>query len=88
MDDSVEESIKNLKHLTDLKLNKNRLTKFPIFTGLTSLATLQLTHNSIELIPTEALLSLPKLTNLDLSKNLIKVILPTAFPSKNTLKQL
>lgn len=69
--------------LKDLKLNKNRLQKFPIFIGLTTLQTLHLSSNKIETIELAALMALPQLTTLDLSRNSIKTVLPNAFPVIN-----
>lgn len=74
--------------LKDLKLHKNRLQKFPIFIGLTTLQTLQLSSNKIETIELAALMALPQLTTLDLSRNSIKTVLPNSFPVNNHIIQL
>lgn len=88
LSDNIDQFVGNASGLTELKLRTNRLQKFPVFRGLAALKTLQLAYNRIEVISPEALLALPGLVSLDLSKNLIKLLLPNAFPSTNRLRNL
>lgn len=87
-DDRCEQKIGNLSKLSDLKLNQNKLTRFPVFVGLQLLDTLELSNNDIQMITAEALMAVPKLTFLDLSRNAIKTILPNSFPKGNLLQKM
>lgn len=87
-DERCERSIGNLTNLEKLGLSHNQLTKFPIFIGLNALQTLSLANNDIKIIATEALLAIPQLKHLDLSRNSIKTILPNSFPSGNILEKM
>lgn len=86
--DNIDQFVGNASALVELKLRTNRLQKFPVFRGLAGLRTLQLAYNRIEVISPEALLALPGLVSLDLSKNLIKLVLPNSFPTVNKLRNL
>lgn len=83
-----EQGIRNLPNLVDLKLNENKLDRIPIFHGLTSLEILILTNNQIHEISVAALQALPRLTHLDLSRNLIMTIGPNSFPKQNAIQKL
>lgn len=88
LNDDVNLGIGNRTKLKELNLSKNRLQKIPVFRGLADLIKLELSHNQIEVISQEALLALPKLNSLDLSKNRIKLVLPNSFPSSSNLVNL
>lgn len=60
----------------------------PVFVGLNALHTLILSNNNIQIISTEALLAIPRLQQLDLSRNNIKNVLPSSFPSGNVLEKM
>lgn len=83
--DDVQNYIANARTVTDLKLNKNRIHKFPVFVGLDHLITLQLASNKIEVISAAAISALPLLTTLDLSKNKIRTVVQGSFPPNNNL---
>lgn len=83
-----EQSIRRLTGLKDLNLNENRLTRMPIFHGLIALETLKLANNEIQEITSSALQALPKLVELNLSRNFIKTIGSNTFPRTNLLQKL
>lgn len=86
--DSVDQYIGNASKLTELKLRTNQVARFPVFRGLAALKVLQLAYNRIEVISAEALTALPSLVSLDLSKNLIKLVVQGSFPAVNKLRNL
>lgn len=86
--DDVHLGIGNRTKLKELNLSKNQLHQIPVFRGLFDLTKLQLAHNQIEAIGAEALLALPKLNSLDLSKNRIVAVLPNSFPSSSNMVNL
>lgn len=86
LQDNVNESLANLPELRDLRLKRNRLRSLPVFTGLSNLDKLTVSHNLIDRISEEAFAALPRLEHLDLSRNLIKVLSSGSFPATNNLK--
>lgn len=86
--EQCEMNIINLPNLAVLKLNENKLQQIPIFRGLISLRTLDLSNNEIREINADALRLLPKLTLLNLSRNFIVRIGPNTFPKENALQKL
>lgn len=83
-----EQIIGNLPNLVELKLNENKLQRMPIFHGLFSLKKLELANNEISEISLNALLVLPRLTHLDLSRNMIDSIASNSFPKENFIQKL
>lgn len=83
-----EENIRNLADLVKLHLNENKLLRIPVFVGLQSLERLVIANNQIREISSNALLALPQLNHLDLSRNFIHTISPNTFPKKNFLEKL
>lgn len=83
-----EKNIKSLRSLIDLRLNQNKLTRLPLFHGLFSLQILELSDNEITEITATALAALPKLTHLNLSRNLIHFIAANSFPKDNLLQKM
>lgn len=81
-------NVRNLPGLTILKINRNQLKEFPVFYGLNYLEDLFLTNNKIEVISTVGLNALPRLKNLDLTRNVIKRIHPETFTYPNKLQFL
>lgn len=81
-------SIRNLSNLVELKLNQNKLTRIPLFVGLISLQRLDLASNQIDEISSDALMALPQLNHLDLSRNAIHTIAPGTFYRGNRLRKL
>lgn len=86
--EQCEENIKNLEILSELKLNANKLQRMPVFRGLISLRTLELSNNEIREIAMVALRALQSLEVLNLSRNLIVKIGPGTFPKVNVLQKL
>lgn len=82
---TCEKNIENLPNLIILKLTENKLIRIPIFHGLILLETLVLSNNRISRINLTALEALPKLTQLDLSRNMIKTIGHNTFPKRKML---
>lgn len=77
-----------MENLVDLRLTENKLERLPIFLGLISLEILELANNEIREITSVALQALPKLTHLDLSRNMILAIGPNSFPQHNVIQKL
>ena len=84
--ESVNESVANLPMLKVLRLKRNRLREIPIFTGLSNVEKLTVSHNQIVRVSSEAIAALPRLEHLDLSRNMIKFLFADSFPAGNSLK--
>ncbi|KAL9914985.1 leucine-rich repeats and immunoglobulin-like domains protein lambik isoform 1-T8 [Glossina fuscipes fuscipes] len=88
LNDTTVLQIRNLPELSKLILKRNQLDTMPIFIGLSVLKHLNLAHNRIQRISSEALAALPKLKSLDLSKNYLHILESSYFPQKMPLAHL
>ncbi|KAH8384769.1 hypothetical protein KR093_007889 [Drosophila rubida] len=88
LNDSTVLAIRNLTELLKLTLKRNQLDVMPMFVGLVSLRQLNLAHNRIQRISSQALALLPKLKSLDLSKNQLHSVEANMFVRPNRLAHL
>uniref|UniRef100_A0A1A9WDU3 Ig-like domain-containing protein n=1 Tax=Glossina brevipalpis TaxID=37001 RepID=A0A1A9WDU3_9MUSC len=88
LNDTTVLQIRNLPELSKLVLKRNQLETMPKFTELPVLKHLNLAHNRIQRISSEALMALPKLKSLDLSKNYLHILESGYFPQKLPLAHL
>lgn len=86
--DMCERNIRDVAYLMALRVNNNKLTRIPVFHGLTALEKLELMNNAIRVISIAAIRALPKLSYLDLSGNRIVTIETNAFPKVNALQKV
>lgn len=71
-----------------MRINSNKIQRMPIFIGLINLETLELADNEIREISNDALKAIPRLMQLDLSRNAIHSIASNSFFISNSLKKL
>ncbi|KAH8297409.1 hypothetical protein KR044_011421, partial [Drosophila immigrans] len=88
LNDSTVLAIRNLTELLKLTLKRNQLDVMPMLIGLTSLRQLNLAHNRIQRISSQALALLPKLKSLDLTKNQLHSVEANMFVTPNRLAHL
>uniref|UniRef100_A0A2S2QU68 Leucine-rich repeats and immunoglobulin-like domains protein 1 n=1 Tax=Sipha flava TaxID=143950 RepID=A0A2S2QU68_9HEMI len=85
---TLEIDIGSYLNLTTLKLYKNGIMSFPLFTSKASINNLNLAHNKIDTLDRISLENLPRLISLNLNNNKLAFLEDNTFPYSNHLRIL